>query len=155
MKLKLRLLVSVMFLSSLFHKKGPRYLRESLPYNTELNLGISKFWFLKFWFKGLTQLRLATAFPLNSKAEETHGCLVNRPDISPPFFSSSPFWFLGGFFIVDFFAHLIDGSSMGTYHDLSCHHDCNAKLKEFQWSMGPWCEIRLVKIDELGETEVA
>ena len=27
-------------LSSLFHKKGPRYLRECLPYNTELHLGI-------------------------------------------------------------------------------------------------------------------
>ena len=37
------LLVSVMFLSSLFHKKGPRYLRERLPYNTVLYLGISKF----------------------------------------------------------------------------------------------------------------
>ena len=44
-----------MFLSSLFHKKGPRYLRECSPYNTELNLGISKFWFLKLYLQDLVQ----------------------------------------------------------------------------------------------------
>ena len=48
-----RLLVSVMFLSSFFHKKGPKYLRECLPYNTELNLRISKFCFLKLYLQDL------------------------------------------------------------------------------------------------------
>ena len=42
-----------MFLSSLFHKKGPRYLRGCFPYNTELNLGTSKFWLLKLYLQDL------------------------------------------------------------------------------------------------------
>ena len=47
-----RLLASVRFLSGLFPKKDPKYLRECLPYNTELNLGISKFW-LKLYLQDL------------------------------------------------------------------------------------------------------
>ena len=66
MKLKLnRLLVSVMFLSSLFHIESRRYLRECLAYNTELNLGVSKFWFLKLYLQDLvlkiSQIRSGTS----------------------------------------------------------------------------------------------
>ena len=73
-----RLLVSVMFLSSLFHKKGPRYLRECLPYNTELNLGISKFWFLKLYLQDLvlkmSQMKSGTSLYLTLYMSITMSC---------------------------------------------------------------------------------
>ena len=68
----------MVFLSSLFHKKGPRYLRECLPYNTELNLGISKFWFLKLYLQGLvlkmSQMKSGTSLYLTLYISITMSC---------------------------------------------------------------------------------
>ena len=75
-----------MFLSSLFHKKGPRYLRECLPYNTELNLGISKFWFLKLYLQDLvlkmSQMKAGTSLYLTLYMSITMPCnlLLRRLD---------------------------------------------------------------------------
>lgn len=67
-----------MFLSSLFHKKGPRYLRECLPYKTELNLGISKFWFLKLYLQDLvlkiSQIKSGTSRYLTLYISITMSC---------------------------------------------------------------------------------
>ena len=64
-----------MFLLTLFHKKGPRYLRECLPYNTELNLGISKFSFLKLYLQDLVlkmlQIKSGTSLYLTLYASVT------------------------------------------------------------------------------------
>ena len=67
-----------MFLSSLFHKKGPRYLRECLPYSTELNLGIPKFWFLKLYLQDLvlkmSQMKSGTSLYLTLYMSITMSC---------------------------------------------------------------------------------
>ena len=69
----------MIFLSSLFHKKGPRYLRECLPYNTELNLGISKFWFLKLYLQDLvlktSQIKSGSSLYLTLKQQ------INRTEM--------------------------------------------------------------------------